>query len=45
VLAPELDAASPVALAYGSLALVGFAAQMVVAVQQRLLPLAAWLWA
>ena len=45
VLAPALDASSPTALAYGSLALVGFAAQMVVAVQQRLLPLAAWLWA
>jgi len=43
--APTLDAASPVALAYGALGLVGFMAQMVVAVQQRLLPLAAWLWA
>jgi hypothetical protein len=44
-LAPGLDATSPLALAYGALALVGFLAQMVVAVQQRLLPLAAWLWA
>jgi hypothetical protein len=42
---PALDAASPLALAYGASALVGFLAQMVVAVQQRLLPLAAWLWA
>jgi hypothetical protein len=32
-------------MAYGALALVGFLAQMIVAVQQRLLPLAAWLWA
>jgi hypothetical protein len=44
-LAPEVDASSPTALAYGALGLVGFLAQMVVAVQQRLLPLAAWLWA
>ena len=44
-LAPEVDAASSTALAYGALGLVGFLAQMVVAVQQRLLPLAAWLWA
>jgi hypothetical protein len=42
---PELDEASPLALAYGAIALLGFLAQMVVAVQQRLLPLAAWLWA
>jgi len=42
---PEADATSPVALAYGALGLVGFLAQMIVAVQQRLLPLAAWLWA
>jgi len=45
VLVPALDASSPLGLAYGALALVGFLAQMVVAVQQRLLPLAAWLWA
>jgi hypothetical protein len=45
VFAPGLDASSPATLAYGTVALVGFAAQMVVAVQQRLLPLAAWLWA
>ena len=45
VLAPDVDASSPTALAYGALALVGFLAQMVVSVQQRLLPLAAWLWA
>jgi hypothetical protein len=45
VFVPELDAASPITMAYGALALVGFLAQMVVAVQQRLLPLAAWLWA
>jgi hypothetical protein len=45
VLAPGLDASSPAGLAYGALALVGFLAQMIVAVQQRLLPLAAWLWA
>jgi hypothetical protein len=45
VLAPDADASSPTSLAYGALALVGFLAQMVVAVQQRLLPLAAWLWA
>jgi hypothetical protein len=44
-MAPGVDASSPVAMAYGALALVGFLAQMVVAVQQRLLPLAAWLWA
>jgi hypothetical protein len=44
-LSPTHDAASPLALAYGALALVGFLGQMVVAVQQRLLPLAAWLWA
>jgi hypothetical protein len=45
VVAPGLDASSPAGLAYGALALVGFLAQMIVAVQQRLLPLAAWLWA
>jgi hypothetical protein len=44
VLVPDLDASSPLAMAYGALALVGFLGQMVVAVQQRLLPLAAWLW-
>jgi hypothetical protein len=42
---PAFDAASPIALSYGALALVGFLSQMVVAVQQRLLPLAAWLQA
>ena len=45
VLVPGQGAASPLGMAYGALALVGFLAQMVVAVQQRLLPLAAWLWA
>jgi hypothetical protein len=45
VFGAETDAASPLALAYGACALVGFLAQMVVAVQQRLLPLAGWLQA
>jgi hypothetical protein len=45
VFGEETDASSPLALAYGACALVGFLAQMVVAVQQRLLPLAAWLQA
>jgi hypothetical protein len=45
VFVPGLGVSSPLGLAYGALALVGFLAQMVVAVQQRLLPLAAWLWA
>jgi hypothetical protein len=45
VLVPSLKASSPLSLAYGTFGLVGFLAQMVVAVQQRLLPLAAWLWA
>ena len=45
VLVPELDASSPLALVYGTVGLLGFLAPMIVAVQQRLLPLAAWLWA
>jgi hypothetical protein len=45
VIAPGLDASSPLGMVYGVLALVGFLAQMVIAVQQRLLPLAAWLGA
>ena len=45
VLVPDLDASSPLALVYGTLGLLGFLAPMIVAVQQRLLPLAAWLWA
>jgi hypothetical protein len=45
VFVPGQDVSSPLGLAYGALALVGFLAQMIVAVQQRLLPLAAWLWA
>ena len=45
VFLPGLDASSPLSLVYGTLGLLGFLAPMVVAVQQRLLPLAAWLWA
>jgi hypothetical protein len=45
VFVPELDASSPLALVYGTFGLLGFLAPMVLAVQQRLLPLAAWLWA
>ena len=45
VFLPQLDASSPLAFVYGTVGLLGFLAPMVMAVQQRLLPLAAWLWA
>lgn len=42
--APEADWALAVALAYGVFGLVGFLAQIVIGIEGRLLPLAAWLW-
>jgi hypothetical protein len=44
-LAPASEATLRVATAYGVLGLVGFLAQMVVAMEGRLLPLFAWYWA
>jgi hypothetical protein len=45
VVVPASPASLHAAAAYGVLGLVGFLAQMVVAMQGRLLPMAAWLWA
>src|SRR5262249_20170269 len=44
-LAPASEATLRATMAYGVVALVGFLAQMIVGVEGRLLPLAAWLWA
>jgi hypothetical protein len=43
-IAPEADWALGLALAYGVFGLVGFLAQIVIGIESRLLPLAAWLW-
>ena len=45
VFCSDLDASSPLGLGYGTVGLLGFLGPMVIAVQQRLLPVAAWLWA
>jgi hypothetical protein len=45
LVAPPLTGALRMAAAYGVLGLVGFLAQMVVAMEIRLLPLVAWCWA
>ena len=42
--APQADWALALAMAYGVFGLVGFLAQIVIGMESRLLPLAAWLW-
>jgi hypothetical protein len=44
VLAPGADWSLSLAMAYGVFALVGFLSQIVLGVEGRLLPMAAWLW-